>query len=241
MITYTVFTDRGGREVNEDSARVFEKDGKKCLVLCDGLGGHGKGEVASALVVEAVGQIFNSAQKIDEDFLRSAFQLSQEALIDEQIRQDAKTDMKTTAVAMYIDGNKVQWGHVGDSRLYAFAKNKVKLRTLDHSVPQMLGFAREIKEKQIRNHPDRNRLLRVMGIEWEKPMYELAEQTQLEKYQAFLLCSDGFWELIDEKQMCKLLKNSSTVEEWMQAMVEVIKQNGIGKNMDNYTAIALWC
>ena len=226
MITYTVFTDRGGREVNEDSARVFEKDGKKCLVLCDGLGGHGKGEVASALVVEAVGQIFNSAQKIDEDFLRSAFQLSQEALIDEQIRQDAKTDMKTTAVAMYIDGNKVQWGHVGDSRLYAFAKNKVKLRTLDHSVPQMLVFAREIKEKQIRNHPDRNRL---------------AEQTQLEKYQAFLLCSDGFWELIDEKQMCKLLKNSSTVEEWMQAMVEVIKQNGIGKNMDNYTAIALWC
>jgi hypothetical protein len=241
MITYTVFTDRGGREVNEDSARVFEKDGKKCLVLCDGLGGHGKGEVASALVVEVVGQIFNSAQKIDEDFLRSAFQLSQEALIDEQIRQDAKTDMKTTAVAMYIDGNKVQWGHVGDSRLYAFAKNKVKLRTLDHSVPQMLVFAREIKEKQIRNHPDRNRLLRVMGIEWEKPMYELAEQTQLEKYQAFLLCSDGFWELIDEKQMCKLLKNSSTVEEWMQAMVEVIKQNGIGKNMDNYTAIALWC
>ena len=241
MITYTVFTDRGGREVNEDSARAFEKDGKKCLVLCDGLGGHGKGEVASALVVEAVGQIFNSAQKIDEDFLRSAFQLSQEALIDEQIRQDAKTDMKTTAVAMYIDGNKVQWGHVGDSRLYAFAKNKVKLRTLDHSVPQMLVFAREIKEKQIRNHPDRNRLLRVMGIEWEKPMYELAEQTQLEKYQAFLLCSDGFWELIDEKQMCKLLKNSSTVEEWMQAMVEVIKQNGIGKNMDNYTAIALWC
>lgn len=241
MITYTVFTDRGGREVNEDSARVFEKDGKKCLVLCDGLGGHGKGEVASALVVEAVGQIFNSAQKIDENFLRSAFQLSQEALIDEQIRQDAKTDMKTTAVAMYIDGNKVQWGHVGDSRLYAFAKNKVKLRTLDHSVPQMLVFAREIKEKQIRNHPDRNRLLRVMGIEWEKPMYELAEQTQLEKYQAFLLCSDGFWELIDEKQMCKLLKNSSTVEEWMQAMVEVIKQNGIGKNMDNYTAIALWC
>ena len=241
MITYTVFTDRGGREVNEDSARVFEKDGKKCLVLCDGLGGHGKGEVASALVVEAVGQIFNSAQKIDEDFLRSAFQLSQEALIDEQIRQDAKTDMKTTAVAMYIDGNKVQWGHVGDSRLYAFAKNKVKLRTLDHSVPQMLVFAREIKEKQIRNHPDRNRLLRVMGIEWEKPMYELAEQTQLEKYQAFLLCSDGFWELIDEKQMCKLLKNSSSVEKWMQAMVEVIKQNGIGKNMDNYTAIALWC
>ena len=241
MITYTVFTDKGGREVNEDTAEVFEKDGKKCLVLCDGLGGHGKGEVASALVVKAFGQIFNSAEVIDENFLCSAFQLSQEALLDEQIKQNAKADMKTTAVAMYIDGNRLQWGHIGDSRLYAFVKNKVKLRTLDHSVPQMLVFSKEIKEKQIRNHPDRNRLLRVMGIEWEKPMYELAEQTQLEKYQAFLLCSDGFWELIDEKQMCRLLKSSSTVEEWMQGMVEVIRQNGVGKNMDNYTAIALWC
>ena len=104
----------------------------------------------------------------------------------------------------------------------------------------MLVLARDIKEKQIRNHPDRNRLLRVMGIEWEKPMYELAEPKKLGDYQAFLLCSDGFWELIDEKQMGKLLKSSSTVEEWMQSMVQVVRSNGTGKNMDNYTAIALW-
>ncbi len=241
MITYMVFTDKGGREINEDAACVYEKNGQKCLILCDGLGGHGKGEVASALVVDVFGQIFNSTSTMDESFLHNAFCAAQDALMAEQESQNAKADMKTTAVGMYIEGNNVQWGHIGDSRLYAFAKNKVKLRTLDHSVPQMLAFAREIKEKQIRNHPDRNRLLRVMGIEWEKPMYELAQPTHLEDYQAFLLCSDGFWELIEEKQMCKLLKASSTVEEWVQAMVEVVRKNGSGKNMDNYTAIAVWC
>ena len=46
MVTYTVFTDKGGRDVNEDTACVYEKDGQKCLILCDGLGGHGRGEVA---------------------------------------------------------------------------------------------------------------------------------------------------------------------------------------------------
>ena len=240
MVTYTVFTDKGGRDVNEDTACVYEKDGQKCLILCDGLGGHGRGEVASALVVKMFGEIFKNTQTIDEKFLDNAFNAAQDALLEEQCRQNAKTEMKTTAVAMYIDGNRIQWGHVGDSRLYAFSRNKVKIRTLDHSVPQMLVLARDIKEKQIRNHPDRNRLLRVMGIEWEKPMYELAEPKKLGDYQAFLLCSDGFWELIDEKQMGKLLKSSSTVEEWMQSMVEVVRKNGAGRNMDNYTAIALW-
>lgn len=240
MITYTVFTDKGNRDVNEDKACVYEKDGKKCLVLCDGLGGHGRGEVASELVVKTFGEIFKNARLIDEKFLSNAFDTAQNALLEEQCRQNAKAEMKTTAVAMYVEGDKVQWGHIGDSRLYAFSDNKVTLRTFDHSVPQMLVFAKEIKEKQIRNHPDRNKLLRVMGIEWENPMYEISEPVRLEDYQAFLLCSDGFWEFIDEKKMGKLLKNSSTVDEWMQSMVDVIRKNGADKNMDNYTSIALW-
>ena len=71
-------------------------------------------------------------------------------------------------------------------------------------------------------------------------MYELMKPLPLKKCQAFLMCSDGFWELIDEKDMCALLKQSDTVEEWMQAMVEVVKENGKDRNMDNFSAIAIW-
>ena len=56
-----------------------------------------------------------------------------------------------------------------NSRVYAFSHNKVKKKTLDHSVPQMLVLTREIREKDIREHPDRNKLLRVLGISGDTP------------------------------------------------------------------------
>ena len=62
----------------------------------------------------------------------------------------------------------------------------------------------------------------------------------MKKCQAFLLCSDGFWELIDEKEMCTQLKKANTVEEWLENMIKIVQINGEGKNMDNYSAIAVW-
>jgi len=240
MITSYMITNNGGRPVNEDSARIKENADKHCYILCDGLGGHGKGEVASQFVVESIKNDFDEHSNIDVFLEQSAIK-AQDGLMKEQLRLNARNEMKTTLVSLMIDGYNAKWLHVGDSRLYAFAKNKVKERTIDHSVPQMLVVSGEIKEKDIRNHPDRSRLLKVMGINWESPMYTVTDIKNLTKYQAFLMCSDGFWELITEKEMCKLLKKSKNVEEWLLEMEKVVNKNGVGKNMDNYTAIAVWC
>lgn len=239
MLTYSVTTSPGSREVNEDSVGVFNNGELSCFLLCDGLGGHGMGDAASQLVRDVFESQFSKTEEA-VNFLGDAFSAAQDILMVEQIEKRAKHKMKTTAVALATDDRKAYIGHIGDSRLYAFAKNKVKFRTLDHSVPQMLVTAREIKEKEIRNHPDRNRLLRVMGIEWNEPMYELREPLDLNKYQAFLLCSDGFWELITEKEMCYLLKHSASVDEWLMNMTETVKRSGEGKDMDNFSAIAVW-
>lgn len=238
MITYKMITNQGGREVNEDSATAAEVDGNYCFVLADGLGGHGKGEVASALVVETVKQIFQQYQ--EADFLEKSFETAQQNLLDEQKRQDAQSKMKTTMVVLTFVNGQVRWGHIGDSRLYYFHKRKLVKHTLDHSVPQMLVMAGEIKEKQIRGHEDRNRLLRVMGVEWGEARYTLADPIPIGSGQAYLLCSDGFWELIEEKTMQQLLKKSHSVEEWVDMMTAEVKKNGVGKNMDNYTAIGVW-
>lgn len=238
MITYKLITNQGGREINEDSADVLEDNGNYCFILADGLGGHGKGEVASALVVETVKQIFQQYQK--PDFLEKGFETAQQNLLDEQKRQDAQSKMKTTMVVLELIDGQVRWGHIGDSRLYYFNKRKLIKRTLDHSVPQMLVMAGEIKEKQIRGHEDRNRLLRVMGVEWENSGYTLEDFIPANSGQAYLLCSDGFWELIEEKTMQQLLKKSHSVEEWVDMMTTEVKKNGEGKNMDNYTAIGVW-
>lgn len=239
MLSYAKYTDLGNREVNEDAIFCNTRDDKSLFLLCDGLGGHGLGDVASQVTVETFDRFFSHTDDV-VNFLGSAFVASQEALIAKQKEMNLRNKMRTTAVAICADKTTAYIGHIGDSRLYIFAKNKVKTRTIDHSIPQMLALSKQIKESEIRNHPDRNILLRALGDEWEENMYELMAPISLKKCQAFLLCSDGFWELIEEQEMCSLLKSSSSVEEWLTKMVKVVKTNGIGRKMDNNSAIAIW-
>lgn len=239
MLNYASITNLGGRKVNEDAIGVLQKENKICFMLCDGLGGHGMGDVASTLVKNEFLEQFESYDKV-EKFIDETFFKAQKKLLDEQIARNAKSKMKTTAVCMAADSKKAYVGYIGDSRFYAFSKNQVKVQSKDHSVPYMLYLAKEIKEEEIRYHADRNMLLRVMGTPWEGKMHELLKPLPLRKYQAFLLCSDGFWELITEKEMCELLEKATTVEEWLDAMIDVVKENGKDKDMDNFSAIAIW-
>ena len=79
-----------------------------------------------------------------------------------------------------------------------------------------------------------------MGAPWsEKEPFRIELKERTDK-QAFLLCSDGFWELIDEKMMCKTLKKAKTPEEWLKSMEQIVLENGKGTNMDNYSAIAVF-
>ena len=239
MIHYATITNEGSREINEDSLGAYSHDGLHCFVLCDGLGGHGMGDVASQLVRNVFASEFENCKDASH-FLAKSFSIAQDFLLNEQTEKRAKDKMKSTCVSLIIDGNSAYIGHVGDSRCYIFRKNKVYKRTLDHSIPQMLVLTREIEEREIRHHPERNYLLRVMGVQWEKPMYELMDRIPLKKCQAFLLCSDGFWELVEEEDMCRLLQEADSPKEWLAKMKEIVVATGAGTNMDNYSAIAVW-
>ena len=232
----------GSRLVNEDALGVFEKENKGCYILCDGLGGHGMGDVASNIVVQAFRDRFENGELgvRPEIELEKTFRVAQDILMDEQFARHAQNKMKTTAVACIVDGKKAYIAHVGDSRAYVFSRNKILKRTLDHSIPQMLAISGEISEKEIRNHKERNMLLRVLGVEWEKDMFDQMKPIPVRKIQAILLCSDGFWELIEDEDMCRFLADSSSVEEWMGKMIAEVNANGKGKDMDNNSAIGIW-
>lgn len=237
-LTYKIYTNIGDREINEDSVGEVKTENGHCFVLADGLGGHGGGEQASGMAVQSVLSIF--ADCYDETFLDKCFEAAQTKITQEQEKNSKLQDMKTTMVVLVLKDGKARWGHIGDSRLYLFKKNKIECRTLDHSVPQMLVNTGEIKEKDIRGHEDRNRLLRVIGSPWGNRSYELSAPVSIKKKQAILMCSDGFWELIEEKEMQTLLKKSKTVEEWLDQMVYRVKKNGLNTDMDNNSAIAIW-
>lgn len=239
MVSYHLLSNVGDRGNNEDSVGMYQNEEEFCFALADGLGGHGKGELASSLAVESVVKMFvvNGA---GEASLDASFREAQVTILEKQKEDIQAQDMKTTLVVLHVTPEQIQWGHIGDSRLYYFRNQKLVQRTLDHSVPQMLVAAGQLRESQIRNHPDRNRLLRVLGVDWDTPKYQLEEPEPRKDRQQFLLCSDGFWELIDEKKMAHCLKHSSTPREWVEKMEEIVRKNGRGKNMDNYSAVAVW-
>ena len=80
-----------------------------------------------------------------------------------------------------------------------------------------------------------------MGVEWDEPMYVVMDPVKMKKCQAFLLCSDGFWECIDEEQMEKALKDSETAENWVSRMLENVRSEKFKQlsDMDNFSAIAI--
>lgn len=241
MIRYALLSENGSRDHNEDAVSVHPGEEGICLVLADGLGGHGKGEVASQIAVETSIRLYQSG--VDPSvFLDNVFEKVQEAIVDRQKQDRSCCDMKTTMVTVCIDKELLQWGHIGDSRLYYFENGKIKKRTLDHSVPQMLVAVGEIREKDIRRHPDRNRLLKVLGVDMDIDdlTYSVGEPEVRKGRQACLLCSDGFWELIEDKKMEALYRKAKTPEEWLKLMEQVVLKNGKGTNMDNYSAAAVW-
>jgi len=239
-LTYSLVSNIGGRNVNEDAVGRYEGLNGTGFILCDGLGGHGMGDQASKLVKNVFLYMFQHMRDPSK-VLPDTFQAAQDILLAEQRRLNACNKMKTTAVSLVIDEKNAYIGHIGDSRLYIFSNNKVKTRTLDHSIPQMLVASKEISESEIRHHPDRSILMRVLGTEWDGPQYEIMKPIPLKKCQAFLLCSDGFWELIEEEQMCICLKRAKSVNEWISLMNDEVRKNGIGTNMDNNSAIGVWC
>ncbi|MCD8021088.1 MAG: protein phosphatase 2C domain-containing protein [Clostridiales bacterium] len=239
MITFARLSEPGEREINEDFVGFVNIGPEiKLFLLADGLGGHGRGEDASCLVVEESGRTFCETYQ-EKESLRYCFENSQNALMEKQRVENAKSDLKSTLVSLMIRNDVIEWGHVGDSRLYYFKDGSIVGRTMDHSVPQMLVNAGDIKESEIRHHPDRNRLIRVMGIEWDSPKYQLSPRIPKETGQAFLMCSDGFWEFIEDQQMEQCLKKASDVYDWLERMEKIVVKNGKGTNMDNYSAIVV--
>lgn len=239
MVKFAMISREGSRDNNEDSIGMYQDGDSYCFILADGLGGHGKGEVASRIAVEAVIGQFAAGERTEE-FLDEVFCAAQTAIVEKQESDHTCRDMKTTLVVLDVEPEQVRWGHIGDSRLYYFQNGRIQSRTLDHSVPQMLVAVGEIREKDIRHHPDRNRLLRVLGVEMDEVNHQTAEPLPRKKGQAFLLCSDGFWELIEEKKMEAAYRRASDPEAWLAAMEEIVQKNGKGTDMDNYSAVAVW-
>lgn len=233
-ITAYSYTNQGGRANNEDSLRFFMEDQRGVFVLADGLGGHHSGEVASGIAVREICDGCREAVP-DATGLAALFQTANEK-IQEQQAAPGQEGMKTTAVALSIAEGHGVWAHVGDSRLYRFSGGEVTQLTGDHSVTYRKYLGGEISYMDICHDDDRSSLLRVLG----KP--SCAPETgegEILPGDAFLLCSDGFWEFVYNEEMLADWLKAETPEQWAELMLlRHIRRTPPGT--DNFSLIAVF-
>lgn len=230
-LDFAFYSDVGGRSNNEDAYLAKRLSKGYLFIVADGLGGHDYGEIASCSAVNAVKEFMVNN---DSGNIVEAIYYANNVVLDLQKKHSSQ--MKTTIVLAYITENKTAIAHVGDSRLYAFKHGKVIHQTVDHSLSQLAVSAGEILPEDIRNHEDRNVLLRVLGGS-DNLKVELSE-FQNSEYDALLLCSDGFWEYVLESEMESELSKSKLANKWLYKM-KSIQQSRAPERCDNNTAIAV--
>lgn len=206
MIDYEARTGPGGRDENQDREGCYINEDSEtyCFVVADGLGGHGGGSAAAKTAVKTVLSHFNECfGKIAEDDLHK--ELSRAVLnAHHAVREKSDSEtplkrMKTTCVALIISGHRAWWTTIGDSRLYLFRKGTIAYKSRDHSVVQVLLDMKEITEQEVRGHPDRNRLLKALGMKDDLEVKIFRED--LEPGDHILLCTDGFWEYFSDQEL----------------------------------------
>jgi serine/threonine protein phosphatase PrpC len=232
-------SSRGGREHNQDASDFLILEDGACWVVADGLGGHRGGDIAARLAVDTIIGSFRRNREMSAAALESHLAEAHSAIVELQMGHQELQTMKTTVVVLLSDYESFLCAHVGDSRLYYFREGRIKFQTRDHSVPQAMVDVGEISEDEIRRHPDRNRLLRALGMDQELRPTILMEKRRFHPEDAFLLCVDGFWEHITETEMEADLAKSANPSIWLKTMESRLLSRAKQGN-DNYTALAVF-
>ena len=236
-----VLSRQGGRDYNEDACGYWTSDSLGCWVLSDGAGGHGGGDVASKLAVSTILRDFSLAPCMSGAAILESLRHANRIVIEHQHDQRRLKDMRATAAVLLIDpsARTAMWGHVGDSRIYCFRGGVRLIQTRDHSVVQSVIDAGVVDPAFLRSHPQRNILLAALGSEEDFEPSVAAAPLALRDGDAFLMCSDGLWEYVEEDVMERRLGSTGSAQEWLKRMEEEVLHRA-RPGHDNYSAVAVW-
>jgi protein phosphatase len=233
-VTASVQTDPGCvRDSNEDSGRHVSPHDIEALasrgritIVCDGMGGHASGEVASQIAVNAINELYYSNRDLGpQDALRWAVEEANREIYATSLSDERFEGMGTTLVSLVILGNKAFSAHVGDSRLYRMRGQKLELMTIDHSQVMEMVQNGIITMEQAREHEEKNVILRAVGTNAEVEV-DVSSMFEVEPGDRFLLCSDGLNDMLVDAEIEEILAGESDEYLVSQQLIEAAKQNG---------------
>jgi serine/threonine protein phosphatase PrpC len=210
------------------------------MVLADGMGGHRHGEVAAQLAVKTLTEAFQrlalptliSPAKFLTDHIQQIHDMI------ENVRQtDELADSpRTTIVAAIVQRNTLYCAHVGDSRLYHFRDGHLLFRTEDHSIVQSLYRKGLINQDEMATHPYRNKIYNCLGGD-NIPQIDLADKHELIDGDIIMLCTDGVWNVVNDKEIKHVLI-SGPINETVPHLLDLSEKNS-DHTGDNMSVIGL--
>ncbi|MCD8316533.1 MAG: Stp1/IreP family PP2C-type Ser/Thr phosphatase [Eggerthellaceae bacterium] len=216
------------RETNEDSLIVTPP----LYVVCDGMGGHAAGEVASEIAVKVIAE--RAPETPDAEALGQAVEEANLAIIQSAHEGIGKDGMGTTCTAAILEKDRLVIAQVGDSRAYLLSKGRLQQLTRDHSLMADLIEAGQITPEEARVHPRRSVITRALGSDPRTlpDLYEL----NVEGGDRLLLCSDGLTSMLTDNQIKSILGHTNDPQLCAAQLVnEAIAAGGY----DNITVIVV--
>lgn len=242
IFTPVVIHELGQRDNQEDS--VFPplgsaSDSDRLFLVCDGMGGHAKGEVASANVVDAMTTWIKQRTPdngiVTDDIIENALQYAHQQL--DKLDDGAENKMGTTLTLVCLHKGGVTMGHVGDSRIYHVrpSQRKILYKSIDHSLVYELYRSGVISYDDMATSPQRNVITRaIMPGEENNDNIDLVHTTNVQPGDYFYLCSDGMLEEMTDNQLLNVLCAEAS---------DVMKAGSLvsmtADNKDNHTAVLI--
>lgn len=234
------------RAQNEDAFGTFVKD--RLFIVADGMGGHSVGEVASHLAVDELSAFFFSfhndprqvwpypvdrERSLGANLLAVGIKVANDKLraAGEAARTRAK--IACTIIALAVGDAQISVAHAGDARAYRFRAGELKRLTVDHSIlAEMIAARPDMPEAEIASFSHRNVVTKALG---SKPEIEpTVVMKHFQKGDAYLLCSDGLWGAVEDREIAAILASTDDLEAACQLLVDAANDAG---GRDNITAL----
>lgn len=214
------------RKKNDDSAYV----GRFLAALGDGMGGHAGGNVASATAILGLAPLDHNQHTDAALDLVDEIQ-NANLLMNEIVKTSPElAGMGTTLTALLIDGDTIQFAHIGDSRAYRLRADIFEQVSLDHTFVQRLVDEGRLLPEQAKTHPHRNVIARVLGDSDASPEVDLAT-LDVELGERWLLCSDGLTDVVSLEEIEHYVRSIESLEELTEVLVQRTLDGGSPDNV----------
>ncbi len=218
------------REIQEDSILISNE--LNLFIVADGMGGHNAGEIASKMAVEIIYEKMKEFLKTDiplKDAIIKLIKIANAEIYERSIIEKDKNGMGTTVVLLFFYKGKYFIANIGDSRCYLLRNKKFTQLTEDHSYVYEQYKQGLLKKEEIEKSYYRNLITRAVGINDNvKTDIFIGD---LEKNDLFLLCSDGLYSEVSEKDLKKIIIKKNSLKNKVETLIEKANLNGGNDNI----------